>query len=251
MLQSSLRRTDRIYPLAAVIVLIGLWQAIVSLAHIPAYVLPSPLDVVRALGSDLGLIADHTKVTLLEAVIGFSLSIVLAFLLSIVMDSFAPVQKSLYPILIISQTVPIIALTPLMIVWFGFGILSKVLVIILVCFFPIAVSLADGFRKVDQDYLNLFRSLGASRIQVFLHLKLPAAAVNFFSGLKIAATYTIMAAVIAEWQGGMQGIGVYMVRAKKAYALDKVFASIVVIVIVSMLIIYLIEYISKKVTHWK
>ncbi|WP_310833017.1 ABC transporter permease [Paenibacillus pedocola] len=251
MFKKTLRLTDRVYPVAAVLVLLCLWQIIVSLAQLPSYILPSPVAVIQALVSDFPLIAAHTKVTLIEAATGFSLSVALAFILSIIMDNFTIVKKSFYPILIISQTVPIIALTPILIVWFGFGMLTKVLVIILVCFFPIAVSLVDGFAKVDRDYLNLFRSYGASRIQVFFHLKLPAAAVNFFSGLKIAATYTIMAAVISEWQGGVKGIGVYMVRAKKAYTLDKVFASILVITLVSVLLIYLIDYVSKKVTHWK
>ncbi|WP_406542200.1 ABC transporter permease [Clostridium ljungdahlii] len=130
-------------------------------------------------------------------------------------------------------------------------VLPKIIVVVMVCFFPIVVSLVDGFEKVDRDYINLFSTMKASKLQTFYHLKLPYAMVNFFSGLKIAATYMIMSAIIGEWLGGDNGIGVYMVRAKNAYQLDKVFASILVIVIVSIIIIYIIDFIGKKIIHWK
>ncbi|MFE4711659.1 ABC transporter permease [Bacillus sp. FJAT-27264] len=242
---------ERIYPIATLLIAVIVWQLIVTLNHVPLYILPSPLATVSALISDFGTIAGHVGTTLYESVLGFALSIALAFVLGILMDSFVVIKKSLYPILIVSQTIPTIALTPLLIVWFGFGILPKILIIVMVCFFPICISLVDGFEKVDKDYLNLFHSYKASKLQTFIHLKLPYAMVNFFSGLKIAATYMIMAAIIGEWQGGTKGIGVYMVRTKNAYALDKVFASILVIVIISVGFIYLINYISKKTTHWK
>ncbi|GGI45579.1 ABC transporter permease [Paenibacillus marchantiophytorum] len=247
-----LRNMDqRLYPIATLIIAVFLWQLIVTLGNLPMYILPSPLDTVNALVDDFGTIAGHAGTTLYESVLGFALSIALAFVLGILMDSFTIVKKSLYPILIVSQTIPTIAITPLLIIWFGFGILPKILIIVMVCFFPICISLVDGFEKVDKDYQNLFRSFKASKLQTFVHLKLPYALVNFFSGLKIAATYMIMAAIIGEWQGGTKGIGVYMVRTKNAYALDKVFAAILVIVIISVVFIYLIDFITKKTTHWK
>jgi ABC-type nitrate/sulfonate/bicarbonate transport system permease component len=242
---------QRLYPVVTLLIAVLLWQFIVTFAGIPLYILPSPLETIHALFDDFTTIAGHVGVTLYESIFGFALSITLAFILGILMDSFPIIKKSLYPILIVSQTIPTIALTPLLIVWFGFGILPKVLIIVMVCFFPICISLVDGFEKVDKDYLNLFRTYRASKLQTFVHLKLPYALVNFFSGLKIAATYMIMAAIIGEWQGGTKGIGVYMVRTKNAYALDKVFAAIFVIVIISVAFIYLINYIAKKTTHWK
>ncbi|MBB6670398.1 ABC transporter permease [Cohnella nanjingensis] len=245
------RFDQRLYPVAALLIAVALWQAIVTLARVPMYILPSPLDTAQALIDDFGIIVRHVGITLYESALGFALSVALAFALAILMDGFAVVKKSLYPILIVSQTIPTIAITPLLIIWFGFGILPKVLVIVLVCFFPICVSLVDGFDKVDRDYLNLFRTYKASRLQTFLHLKLPSALVNFFSGLKIAATYMIMAAIIGEWQGGTEGIGVYMVRTKNAYALDKVFASIFVIVLISVVLISILDRIGRRATHWK
>ncbi|MDI4649084.1 ABC transporter permease [Cohnella hashimotonis] len=246
-----IRPDQRLYPILALLAVIVLWQLIVTLADVPMYILPSPLDTVNALIDDFGAIAGHVGTTLYESALGFLLSIVLAFVLGILMDSFDIVKKSLYPILIVSQTVPTIVITPILIIWFGFGMLPKVLVIVMVCFFPICISLVDAFEKVDRDYVNLFRSFEAGKLQTFLHLKLPYAMVNFFSGLKIAATYLIMAAIIAEWQGGTKGIGVYMVRAKNAYALDKVFASILVIVLVSVVLIAVINRIGSRATHWR
>ncbi|KMT23254.1 ABC transporter permease [Clostridium cylindrosporum] len=242
---------NRLYPIATVITIILLWQGIVVFEHIPQYILPSPVNIVDTLIKDFPIIAGHTKITLYESFIGFVVSILLSFMLAVVMDNFNVVKKSIYPILVISQTIPTIAIAPLFIIWFGFGILPKIIVVIMVCFFPIVISLVDGFEKIDRDYINLFSTIKASRLQAFYHLKLPYAMVNLFSGLKIAATYMIMSAVIGEWLGGDKGIGVYMVRAKSAYALDKVFASILVIVFITILIIYAIDFLGKKLIHWK
>lgn len=241
----------KLYPIFTIFAVLVIWQFAVIIWDIPLYVLPAPSDVVSTLIEDFSPIMTNTKVTLIESFLGFAFAIILAFIISILMDFFDIIKKCIYPLLIISQTIPTIAIAPIIMIWFGFGIFPKVLLIVLVCFFPIAVSLVDGFEKVEKDYDNLFKTMQANRLQTLIHLKLPHAMVHFFSGLKIAATYMIMTAVISEWQGGLGGIGVYMVRAKSAYELDKVFASIAVIVILSVLIIYLIEKFSKKVMHWK
>lgn len=241
----------KIYPIATIIIIILLWQFVVSFRNIPQYILPSPIKIISTLVKDFNIIIAHSEITLYESLIGFILSLVLSFILAVIMDGFEIVKKSLYPILVISQTIPTIAIAPLFIIWFGFGTVPKIIVVIMVCFFPIVISLVDGFEKVDRDYINFFNSIKASKLQTFYHLKLPYAMVNLFSGLKIAATYMIMAAVIGEWLGGDRGIGVYMLRSKNAYALDKVFASILVIVIISILIIYIIDFVGKKIIHWK
>lgn len=242
---------NKLYPAATIIIIILFWQAIVVFKHIPQYILPSPSKIVNTLIKDFSMIVAHTKITLYESFIGFIISIILSFILAVIMDSFEIIKKSIYPILLISQTIPTIAIAPLFIIWFGFGTLPKIIVVIMVCFFPIVISLVDGFEKIDKDYINLFTTFKSSKLQTFYHLKLPYAMVNLFSGLKIAATYMIMSAVVGEWLGGDKGIGVYMVRAKSAYALDKVFASIIVIVFITMLVIYVIDFIGKKIIHWK
>lgn len=242
---------NKLYPIITLVAFVLFWQVIVDVKNVPAYIIPSPTSIVKTLISDFKVIMDNTKVTIYESIVGFVISIILSFVLAILMDSFKVIRKSLYPILVISQTIPTIAIAPLFIIWFGFGSMPKIIVVIITCFFPIVISLIDGFEKVDRDYINLFRTMKASRLQTFYHLKLPYAMVNLFSGLKIAATYMIMASVIGEWLGGDSGIGVYMVRAKSAYALDKVFAAIIVIVLISIIIIYIIDFISKRLIHWK
>lgn len=242
---------NRLYPTVTVIIIILLWQGIVVFKNIPQYILPTPVNIANTLIKDFNVIVAHTKITLYESFVGFALSIILSFILAILMDSFEIIKKSIYPILIISQTIPTIAIAPLFIIWFGFGTLPKIIVVIMVCFFPVIISLVDGFEKIDRDYINLFTTFKATKLQTFFHLKLPYAMVSLFSGLKIAATYMIMSAVVGEWLGGDKGIGVYMVRAKSAYALDKVFASIIVIVVVTVLVIYIIDFVGKKIIHWK
>ena len=238
--------TDRLYPLISVAFILVLWQIIVDVKDVPLYIMPSPLEILIALKNDAGLICYHSLATLYESFPGFALSIALAFILAIIMDSCETIKKALYPLLVVSQTVPIIALAPLFIIWFGFGILPKIVIVIIVCFFPIVISLIQGMESIDNDYLMLFKSMKATKLQTFCHLKLPFALVHFYSGLKIAATYMIMSAVIGEWLGGDRGIGVYMLRAKNAYSLDKVFASILVIVLMSILTIYVIKFFEQR-----
>ncbi|MDR1293223.1 MAG: ABC transporter permease [Clostridiales Family XIII bacterium] len=245
------KKYDALYPVVTIILLIAAWEAIVRAANVPAYILPAPSAVASAFISDRDLIAYHARATLLEAAVGLSLSVAIALGVAVLMDNFAAFRKALYPILIISQTIPVIAVAPILIIWFGFGYLPKIIVIVLMCFFPIAVSLIDGFSQVDRDFINYFRVLKASRAQVYRHLKFPHALPYFFAGLKIAVTYTVMAAVIAEWLGGNVGIGVYMLRAKQGFALDRMFAAIVLVVAVSLLLIALINLVARRVVRWK
>jgi len=233
------------------ILLLLLWQIISSVGSIPKYILPSPIDVGITFFNILPDIKDHLLTTLWEAIAGLVISIIVSFVLAVLMDSINIFKKAVYPILIVSQTIPIIALAPLFIIWFGFGLTPKILVVTLVCFFPIVVSFVDGMDSVDRDLLNLMRSMKASKLMIFRHIKLPAAIVSFFSGLRIAVTYSVMGAVIGEWLGGEKGLGVYMMRVKHSYSLDKFFATILVIVVLSMLLFKLISLIEYFSMPWK
>lgn len=205
----------------------------------------------KSLFHDAELIWMHTKVTLYEAFLGFGLAIVSAFILAIIMDSFDLVKKAFYPLLVISQTIPTIAIAPILIIWFGFGTLPKVLVVLMACFFPIIINLIDGLDNIDPDYLRLFELMEATKLQTFRHLKGPVAMVHLLSGIKISASYMVVSAIIAEWLGGEKGLGVYMVRAKNSYALDKVFASIIVIIVISLITIYFINFIGNHLIRLK
>ena len=161
------------------------------------------------------------------------------------------IKQIVYPYLIISQTVPIIAVAPLLIIWFGYGISSKIFAVVLMCFFPIALGLYDGFRSVSVDQIRLLKSMGATPYKIFKHLKIPAALPNFFTGLKLAATYSVMGAVIGEWLGGTSGLGIYMTRATKSYQTAHVFAVIIVIVAVSLALFGMVALLDRILMKWK
>ena len=243
--------TDRVVPAAFFLLLLAIWQLVCSAGLVAPYILPSPISIVEAFFQNIGTMWGHILITLEEAGIGFFLSIGMAIVIAMLMDSIPLVRKAIYPLILVSQTIPTIALAPLFVMWFGFGLLPKVVVVVLVCFFPIVVSLLDGLAGVDPDMVNLMRSMGAGRVQILRHLKLPAAAPSFFSGLRIAATYSIMGAVIGEWLGGSAGIGVFMMRVRKSFALDKMFAAIVVIVVLSMLLFWLLSVVENAAMPWQ
>ena len=180
--------------------------------------------------------------------IGFFL---VAFVIATVMDRFLWLDRALSPILVITQTIPTIAIAPLLVLWMGFGMAPKITLVVITTFFPIAVGLLEGYRGVDPDSIRLLRAMGANRTQIFYHVKFPAALPHFFSGLKISASYAVVGAVISEWLGGFEGLGVYMTRVKKAYAFDKMFAVIILIVVISLLLMALVDLIRRVVMPWE
>ena len=236
---------NSLYPIVTFLIILIIWQFIVVGFDIPQYILPAPTDILSVFFTDYENLYLHTLVTLNEALLGFILSIIIALVIGILMDFIPIFKKCFYPIMLITQTIPTITIAPLLIIWFGFGILPKILMVTLTCFFPILISFVDGLENIDKDYLNLFKTMNASKLNTFIHLKFPMSMDKLFSGLKISSTYAIMAATVAEWLGGTQGLGVYMVRSKSAYALDKVFASTIIVVISSLIFVGVIQIIKK------
>ena len=166
--------------------------------------------------------------------------------MAVLMDSFGILYKAFYPLLIITQTIPSVAIAPLLVLWFGYEMTPKIILIMLSTFFPVAVGLLEGFCSADKDAIGLLRSMGANRRQIFYHIKFPSALPQFFSGLRIAAAYSVVGAVISEWLGGFGGLGVYMTRVKKAFAFDKMFAVIFLISVISLALMFLVEVTEKK-----
>lgn len=229
----------------------ALWWAITTGDLVADFLLPGPIQVLRVLRAELELLSAHAATTIAAAVLGLVIALAVAIVLVVMMGLLPVLRRALYPLLVLSQTVPLVAIAPLFVVWFGFGLLPKVVVVALVCCFPIAISLGDGLQAVDPDAVALFRSMGASRIQRFWLLLFPAGVETLFSGLRIATSYSVMGAVIGEWLGGSSGLGVYMVRAQRSFRVDRVFASIVVVVVLSfglLLIVGLVEYAARP---WK
>ena len=232
--------------IVAVTLLLIIWQTVCSIGLVPSYMLPSSIEVIKAFVSEFPLLVENSVITLQEAFIGLFLGVSVGFFAAVLMDSFKILYKAFYPLLIITQTIPSVAIAPLLVLWFGYEMTPKIILIVISTFFPVTVGLLDGFRSADKDLVGLLRSMGASRFQVFRYIKFPSALPQLFSGLRIAAAYSVVGAVISEWLGGFGGLGVYMTRVKKAFAFDKMFAVIFLISAISLALMALVGLVEKK-----
>lgn len=232
------------------IFMLVIWEAVVRFLGIAEFILPSPLRIGEALSETSALLWEHSLQTIIEVLWGFTLAILAGVILAMLMGLFPIIKKVLYPLLVLSQTIPIMAVAPLLIIWFGYNLLPKVMVVALVCFFPITVSLVEGLEAVDKDIMKLLLAMGASPWQIFKTVQLPGALPSFFAGLKISATYSVMGAVIGEWLGASKGLGVFMTRSMHSFLTAQVFASIVVISLLSLIFFGLISVLGRIVMPW-
>ena len=237
--------------ICAVALLLILWQGLCLSGLVPAYMLPSPLDVVRALVRERALLWEHAVITLKEAAVGLVVGVVIGVGFAAVMDSFELLYRAFYPILVMTQTIPSVAIAPLLVLWFGYEMTPKIILVVLATFFPVTVGVLEGFRGVDHDAIALLRSMGVGKWKIFRYLKAPSALPQFFSGLRIAAAYSVVGAVISEWLGGFGGLGVYMTRVKKAFAFDKMFAVILLISALSLLLMRLVDVAERVCMPWR
>lgn len=237
--------------LIAIVALLLIWQGLCTFQIVPSFMLPSPVRVGQAFVEDFSLLMMHTKVTLAEAFVGLFFGVVVGFIMAVLMDWNETIYKACYPILIITQTIPTVAIAPLLVLWLGYEMAPKVVLIIIVTFFPIAIGVLDGFRSVDSDAVNLLRSMGANKWQIFVHLKFKSSLGSFFSSLKISVSYSIVGAVISEWLGGFNGLGVYMTRVKKSFAYDKMFAVIFLISLLSIVLMAVVKVLRMKCMPWE
>jgi ABC-type nitrate/sulfonate/bicarbonate transport system permease component len=213
-------------------------------------VLPPPSRVLVALWEFRDDALRHLVPTVIETVVGFAISIVSATAVAISLDRVAWIRAAVEPLLVGSQTIPIIAIAPLLVVWFGFGLLPKVLVVVLVTFFPITVALLDGFASTPADRTELMRSMGASDDEVFRKLRWPTGLPGLFTGLKISATYAVVAAVIAEYVGATEGLGIWMQLSQRSFRTDLVFAAILLTAVLSIGLVALVTLIERAVIPW-
>jgi len=241
----------KIWSVGAMVVLLLIWQIICVSGFVESFLLPSPVQVAKAFVADFSVLMQHTRVTLLESIIGLLVGIVFGFIMAVLMDRFQVLYRAFYPLIVLSQTIPTVAIAPLLVLWFGYEMLPKVILIVLTTFFPIAVGLITGFQSSDSDAVNLMRSMGAGRLQIFFYIKIPGSLEHFFSGLKISTTYAVVGAVISEWIGGFDGLGVYMTRVKSAYAFDKMFAVIFLISALSLILMAGVSLIQRLCMPWE
>ena len=233
------------------IVIVLVWQIICSLGIVDSFMLPSPIQIIQAFIKEFPMLMEHSFVTLTEAFLGLGLGVVLGFVMAVLMDQFEPLYQAFYPIIVLTQTIPTVAIAPLLVLWFGYEMTPKVILIVITTFFPITVGLLNGFQSTDLDAIRLLRAMGSNRWQIFKHIKLPSAMSQFFAGLRISASYAVVGAVISEWLGGFHGLGVYMTRVKQAFSFDKMFAVIFLISIISLLLMKGVELLQKKCMPWE
>jgi ABC-type nitrate/sulfonate/bicarbonate transport system permease component len=230
--------------------LIIVWQLLAASGAIKNDVLPSPSRIASAGWDDRTSLAQSLAPTLREVFAGFALSLTLAFALSIVIDRFKPVGRALTPALIVSQTLPIIVIAPLTVIWFGFGLLPKVLLVALVTFFPIVISLVEGYRSTAAESMTLLATMGAGWWTTFTRLRLPSALPGFFTGLRIAITYAVVAAIFAEYAGAENGLGIYMQSAKNSFRTDLVLAAVAICSLLTLILYAATFAIERMVIPW-
>jgi NitT/TauT family transport system permease protein/putative hydroxymethylpyrimidine transport system permease protein len=243
-------------PLAVVAAAIGAWQLaaewklLADALSIEPFLIPAPSDIASALWNDRDLLAEDGWVTLREVVLGFALSLVAGLSFAAVLHLSETMRRAFYPLLVASQTVPIIVVAPILVVWFGFGITPKLVIIALICFFPITVNALDGLRAVDPDLIKLMRTLDASRLRIFLGAEAPSALPYAFSGAKIAVAVAVIGAVFGEWAGSEAGLGHLMLQASAQLETARLFAAVVVLSVFAVSLFALLSLLERRVAWW-
>jgi len=215
-----------------------------------SFILPSPVEVIEAGWATRALLLNAIGTTMLETTAGLAIALVFGVALAAAMDLSPFLRRALYPLLVASQTVQILAIAPLLIIWFGFGLTPKVIIVVLICFFPLAVSTADGLASSDPDHIALLRSMGATRGEIWRMVRLPSALPAFFSGLRVAVTYSVVGATIGEWVGGSAGLGLYLLRSKNALRTDQVFVAMLITTLLSIGLFALVYVIERAALPW-
>lgn len=234
---------------ALVLILLVLWQATVRIFSIPDYLVPAPTAVVSALG-DWQVFGSATWVTVEEVIYGFSIALVAGVLIAIGLHASGLLRRAVYPLLIGSQTVPIIVIGPILVVMLGYNIFPKLIIVALICFFPIVVNTLDGLGSVSEDYILMMRTLDASRLAIFRRVEFPASLPMMFTGIRIAVTYAAIGAVVGEWAGSTNGLGYVMLEAEPNLQIARIFAIIVILTGISVVLFILVSIIQRLVIPW-
>lgn len=230
---------------------IALWEAYVRLSGISPLVLPAPSRVAGQIVQSRVLLWQNMVPTLRATVLGFAVSIATAFLLSVLLDFVPRLRRALFPIFVVSQTLPLVAIAPLMVLWFGFDLTPKIVLVALVTFFPMLIALVDGYGATEPEIETLLRSMGASRTGVFRRARLPSAVPYFFAGLRISITYAVVAAIFAEYAGARAGIGIVILNAKNSFRPDLMLAAVVVSSTLTLVLFGLVVVLQRLALRWQ
>lgn len=237
-------------PLLFLALLLLLWEGAVAVFQPEPYLFPAPSRVARAFGELRSVLPGHIRTTGVEAVIGLAAGAASGVVIALVLAASDLVRRLLYPLLVTSQTVPMVVLAPLLITWFGFGLAPKVVVVALVAFFPVAVSTTAGLLGADRELIDLVRSMGGRGATISRFVRFPAAVPHFLAGLKVAAAYSVASAVVGEWVGAESGLGILITRSNASYRVDRVFAAIVVIAALSIVLFALVHAMARLIAPW-
>jgi len=229
---------------------LGLWELVVRLAHIPGYLLPAPSQIAADLAADWPVLGPALLVTLREVLIGFAVAVAVGVGLAVLLHLSPVARRAVYPLLIGSQTVPIIVLAPILVIMLGYGMAPKLVIVALICFFPIVVNGIDGLRSVDPELILMMRTLDASRWAILRRVEFPAALPTIFSGLRVAATFAAIGAVFGEWSGSSQGLGYVMLAATPNLLTARIFAAIVLLTAVALVLFGVVSVLERIFVPW-
>jgi putative hydroxymethylpyrimidine transport system permease protein len=236
--------------LALLAALVALWQGVASLSSVDDLTLASPTETLRALGDDWSLLMDNAAVTLVEVVLGLAIAVAAGLAFATAMHLSRALRDAAYPLLIASQAIPIVVLAPILVLAFDYGIGPKLAIVALICFFPITVNVLDGLRSVEPELLKLMRSLGASRLQTLAKVELPSSLPFFFSGLRVAATVSVIGAVFGEWAGADEGLGRLVLLGNNQLQTPRVYAGIVILTLMAVALFALVVLAERLLCPW-
>lgn len=245
-----MRGLRAVAPLIALAVLIGLWEVLVVVLDVREFILPRPSAIAEEIVNESDILLSASWVTLVEVLLGFALSIVVAVPLAILIVYSSFFKNVLYPLLVTSQAVPRIAIAPLVVLWFGFGILPKVLVAFSIAFFPLVVNTAIGLESTKREIINVVRSMGASPLQVFVKARFPSALPSIFGGLKVAIALSVIGAIVGEFVGASDGLGYLVIAAQGNLNTELMFASITLMAVMGIVLFYVIELVERFAISW-
>jgi len=238
-------------PVGVLVALVGIWHLWVRVGDVRPWIVPAPGSVWRALTESRGALYSNSLTTLTEAVAGLALGTVAGLAVALAISLVPSVRRAIWPLVVTSQTVPIIVLAPLVAIWFGYGLTPKIVLVALICFFPVAVATVAGIAGADPEHVELVRSFGASRWDVLRHVRIPASMGSVVAGVRIAAAYAVGNAVIGEYVGGTSGLGIFIDQAHRSYRTDRMLAGVVVIALVSIVLFALVGWIGRLLMPWR
>ena len=237
-------------PTFIILIILITWQLLVTISNIPAYILPTPTSVIGATVSNVDTMWAHAIITFIEMISGLIIGTILGSLSALILCYYRPVRQWLMPILVISQAIPVFALAPILVLWLGYGMISKVAMAVLIIYFPVTAAFFDGLKNTNHGYVDLSHTMGASKRSTLIHIKMPAALPAFASGLRVATAMAPIGAIVGEWVGSSEGLGYLMLHANGRMQIDVMFAALLVLAVMSITLYYTVDAGLKRILFW-